>query len=39
MSKHHAIYESRPQNVTITLGGQLYMVPKVALNIATSLIS
>jgi hypothetical protein len=29
MWKHHAIYESRPRSVIITLGGHLYRIPKV----------
>jgi hypothetical protein len=28
--KHHDVYESRPHNVIITLGRQLYRIPKVA---------
>jgi hypothetical protein len=29
MWRHHAIYESRPRNVIVTLGGQLYQIPEV----------
>jgi hypothetical protein len=29
MWKHHAIYESRPHSVIITLGGHLYRIPEV----------
>jgi hypothetical protein len=29
MWKHHYVYESRPRSVIITLGGQLYRIPKV----------
>jgi uncharacterized protein YaaR (DUF327 family) len=29
MWKHHAIYESRPRSVIITLGGHLYRIPEV----------
>jgi hypothetical protein len=29
MWKHHAIYESRPRSVIITLGGHLYKIPEV----------
>jgi hypothetical protein len=39
MWKHHAIYESRPRIVIVTLGGQLYRVPEVAPTTSTSLIS
>jgi hypothetical protein len=27
--RHHAIYESRPHSVILTLGGQLYQIPEV----------
>ena len=27
MWKHHAVYESRPHSVIVTLGGQLYRIP------------
>jgi hypothetical protein len=37
--KHQAVYESRPCNVIITLGRQLYMIPEVVPPIAISLIS
>jgi hypothetical protein len=37
--KYHVVYESRPQNVIINLGGQLYMIPEVAPPTAISLIS
>jgi hypothetical protein len=33
MWKPHAIYESRPHSVIITLGGQLYRIPEVVLTI------
>jgi hypothetical protein len=39
MWKRHAIYESWPRNVIVTLGGQLYRVLEVAPTTATSLIS
>jgi hypothetical protein len=39
MWKCHAIYESQPHSVIVTLGGQLYRVPEVAPTTATSLIS
>jgi hypothetical protein len=39
MWKLHAIYESQPRSVIVTMGGQLYRVPVVAPTIATSLIS
>jgi hypothetical protein len=39
MLKHHTIYESRPCNVIITLGGHLYRVREVALTTSTSLVS
>jgi hypothetical protein len=39
MWKHHAIYESRPCSVIITLGDQLYRVPEAVPNIVVSLIS
>jgi hypothetical protein len=29
MWKHHAIYESRPRSVIVTLGGHLYRIPEV----------
>jgi hypothetical protein len=29
MWKHHVVYESRPRNVIITLGGHLYRIPEV----------
>jgi hypothetical protein len=37
--KRHAVYDSRPCNVNITLGRQFYMIPEVALSTAISLIS
>jgi hypothetical protein len=37
--KHHAVYESRPRSVIITLGRQLYRIPEVASPTAISLIS
>ena len=37
--KWHAMYESRPHNVIITLGRQLYMIPEVASPTAISLVS
>jgi hypothetical protein len=37
--KHHFVYESRPRNVIITLGRQLYMIPEVAPPTAISLSS
>jgi hypothetical protein len=36
---HNVLYESRPHNVIITLGRQLYKIPEVAPPIAISLIS
>jgi hypothetical protein len=33
MWKCHAIYESRPRSVIVTLGGHLYRIPKVVPNI------
>jgi hypothetical protein len=36
--KRHVVYESRPHSVIITLGRQLYRIPKVALPTAISLI-
>jgi hypothetical protein len=39
MWKHHAIYESHPRNVIVTLGGELYRVPEVVTTTITSLIS
>ena len=29
MWKHHAVYESRPRSVIVTLGGHLYRIPEV----------
>jgi hypothetical protein len=29
MWRRHAIYESRPRSVIVTLGGQLYKIPEV----------
>jgi hypothetical protein len=29
MWKHHAVYESRPHSVIVTLGGHLYRIPEV----------
>jgi hypothetical protein len=29
MWRHHAIYESRPRSIIVTLGGQLYRIPEV----------
>jgi hypothetical protein len=37
--KHHAIYESRPRSVIITLNRKLYRIPKVVPPSAISLIS
>jgi hypothetical protein len=37
--KRHVVYESRPRNVIITLGRQLYMIPEVVPPNAISLIS
>jgi hypothetical protein len=37
--KPHVVYESRPHNVIITLGRQLYRIPKVASPTTISLIS
>jgi hypothetical protein len=37
--KHHVVYESRPHNVIITLGRQLYKILEVASPTAISLIS
>jgi len=37
--KRHVVYESRPCNVIITLGRQLYRIPEVALPTSISLIS
>jgi hypothetical protein len=37
--KPHVVYESRPHNVIITLGRQLYRIPEVAPHIVISLIS
>jgi hypothetical protein len=37
--KHHDVYESRPCNVIITLGRQLYRIPEVAPPTTISLIS
>jgi hypothetical protein len=34
MWKRHAIYESRPRSVIITLGGHLYRIPEVVPTIA-----
>jgi hypothetical protein len=36
--KRHAVYESIPHNVIITLGRQLYMIPEVAPPTSISLI-
>jgi hypothetical protein len=33
MWKHHAIYESQPRNVIVSLGGHLYRIPEVFLTI------
>jgi hypothetical protein len=33
MWRHHVFYESRPCSVIVTLGGQLYRIPKVVLTI------
>jgi hypothetical protein len=33
MWNHHSIYESRPCNVIVTLGGHLYIIPEVFLTI------
>jgi hypothetical protein len=38
-SKFHAIYESQPYSIIITLVSQFYRVPEVALITATSFIS
>jgi hypothetical protein len=37
--KHHVVYESRPHNVIIALGIQLYRIPEVASPTTISLIS
>jgi hypothetical protein len=37
--KRHAMYESRPCSVIITLGRQLYSIPEVELPTAISLVS
>jgi hypothetical protein len=37
--KHHAVYESRPHSVIITLGRQLYRIPEVVPPTTISLIS
>jgi hypothetical protein len=29
MWRHHAVYESRPRSVIVTLGGHLYRIPEV----------
>jgi hypothetical protein len=29
MWKHHAIYESRPRSVIVSLGGHIYRIPEV----------
>ena len=29
MWKRHAVYESRPRSVIVTLGGQLYQIPEI----------
>jgi hypothetical protein len=34
--KHHALYDSRPHTVIITLGRQLYRIPEVAAPISIS---
>ena len=39
MWKRHAIYESHPRSVIITLGKQLYRIPGVAPKASISLIS
>jgi hypothetical protein len=39
MLKHHDFYESRPRSIIITLGGQLYRVPKAVPSIVVSLVS
>jgi hypothetical protein len=36
--KHHAVYESRPRSVIITLGRQFYRIPEVASPTSISLI-
>jgi hypothetical protein len=36
--KHHVVYDSRPRNVIITLGRQLYKILEVVLPTAISLI-
>jgi hypothetical protein len=36
--KRHVVYESRPHSFIITLGIQLYMIPKVVTHTAISLI-
>jgi hypothetical protein len=38
LSMSHAIYESCPHNVIVTLEGNLYRIPEVAPTISTSLI-
>ena len=37
--KRHAVYESRPQTVIVTLGNKLYRIPEVAPPTAISLIT
>jgi hypothetical protein len=32
MWKFHGLYESRPGSIIITVGGELYRIPKVVLN-------
>jgi hypothetical protein len=39
MWKHHVVYESQPRSVIITLGEQLYRIPKVSTIDYVSLIS
>jgi hypothetical protein len=39
MWKRHAVYESRPHSVIISLGKQLYKIPEVAPKASISLIS
>ena len=39
MWKHHVVYESKPHSVIVTLGVQLYKVPKIVLPTTISLIS
>ena len=33
MWRRHAIYESQPRSIIVTLGGQLYQIPEVVMTI------